>query len=303
MPYITARSSCSSSGGDPEARAVAGPGRGRAEEDQPVDALRHGRPGAAAVHRPRLPVPQPARRAASTSSRAGHVHAGRTSRSIVLTLTAGTAMVMWLGELITQRGIGNGMSILIFTSVISRLPSEGHAILQQGGTAKFVVILLHRPRDHRGGRLHGAGAAPHPRPVRQTGRRPADESGGSTYIPLKVNQAGVIPIIFATSVLYFPTLLRERRSTPRGSRTSSTNYVNNQKSLVYMVAAHAADRVLRVLLHGDPVRPGPDTADQIRKQGGFIPGIRPGPPTGELPELRARPHHACRGPCSWPPSR
>ena len=94
---------------------------------------------------------------------------------VILTFTAGTAMVMWLGELITQRGVGNGMSILIFTSVISRLPSEGHAILLQGGTGKFIVILSARPRDHRRGRLHGSGAAPDPHPVRQTGRRPAHD--------------------------------------------------------------------------------------------------------------------------------
>ena len=126
---------------------------------------------------------------------------------IVLTLTAGTALIMWLGELITQRGIGNGMSILIFASIISRLPAEGGAILKQGGGAKFVAILL-----------IGLGIivavvyieqAQRRIPVqyakRVVGRRMT--TGGSTYIPLKVNQAGVIPIIFASSVLYFPSLL------------------------------------------------------------------------------------------------
>ena len=152
---------------------------------------------------------------------------------MILTFTAGTAMVMWLGELITQRGIGNGMSILIFTSVISRLPSEGHAILLQGGTGKFVVILL------IGLAIivavvfmdQGQRRIPIQYAKRVVGRRMT--SGGSTYIPLKVNQAGVIPIIFATSVLYFPTLLA---SVIHASwfQNFVNNYVNNQRSLVYM---------------------------------------------------------------------
>jgi preprotein translocase subunit SecY len=137
---------------------------------------------------------------------------------IVLIMTAGTALIMWLGELITQRGVGNGMSILIFTSVISTLPFEGRVILEQGGTGKFVAIML------IGMAIvvaviyvdQGQRRVPIQYAKRVVGRKMT--SGGSTYLPLKVNQAGVIPIIFATSVLYFPALL--------------------------------------VLLHGDPVRPG-----------------------------------------------
>ena len=196
---------------------------------------------------------------------------------IVLTLTAGTALIMWLGELITQRGIGNGMSILIFSSIISRLPAEGGAILKQAGGPKFVAILL-----------IGLGIivavvyieqAQRRIPVqyakRVVGRRMT--TGGSTYIPLKVNQAGVIPIIFATSVLYFPTLLA---SVVHASwfQDFVTNYVNNQKSLVYMALLTLLIvffAYFYTAIQFDPVR----TADQIRKQGGFIPGIRPGPPT------------------------
>ena len=196
---------------------------------------------------------------------------------VILTFTAGTAMVMWLGELITQRGVGNGMSILIFTSVISRLPSEGHAILLQGGTAKFIVILLIGLgiivavvfMDQ------GQRRIPIQYAKRVVGRRMT--SGGSTYLPLKVNQAGVIPIIFATSVLYFPTLLA---SVIHASwfQNFVTNYVNNQKSLVYMAMLTLLIvffAYFYTAIQFDPVR----TADQIRKQGGFIPGIRPGPPT------------------------
>jgi preprotein translocase subunit SecY len=196
---------------------------------------------------------------------------------IILTFTAGTACVMWLGELITQRGVGNGMSILIFTSVISRLPAEGHGVLLQGGTGKFIVMLF------IGLAIivavvfmdQGQRRIPIQYAKRVVGRRMT--SGGSTYLPLKVNQAGVIPIIFATSVLYFPTLLA---SVYHASwfQTFVNNYVNNQKSIIYMAMLTLLIiffAYFYTAIQFDPVR----TADQIRKQGGFIPGIRPGPPT------------------------
>jgi preprotein translocase subunit SecY len=126
---------------------------------------------------------------------------------IVLTLTAGTALIMWMGEQITQRGIGNGMSILIFTSVISSLPAQGLAIYKAKGPVPFTIVLLI-------GILlivavvymeQGQRRIPVQYAKRVVGRRMT--SGGTTYIPLKVNQAGVIPIIFASSVLYFPSLI------------------------------------------------------------------------------------------------
>ncbi len=196
---------------------------------------------------------------------------------IILTFTAGTACVMWLGELITQRGIGNGMSILIFTSIISRLPAEGHGVLLQGGTGKFIVMLFIGLAIIVGVVFmdQGQRRIPIQYAKRVVGRRMT--SGGSTYLPLKVNQAGVIPIIFATSVLYFPTLLA---SVYHASwfQTFVNNYVNNQKSLVYMLLLTLLIiffAYFYTAIQFDPVR----TADQIRKQGGFIPGIRPGPPT------------------------
>jgi preprotein translocase subunit SecY len=196
---------------------------------------------------------------------------------IVMILTAGTALIMWMGELITQRGIGNGMSVLIFTSVISRLPSEGHAILLQSGTATFVAILL------IGLALivavvfieQGQRRIPVQYAKRVVGRRMT--TGGSTYIPLKVNQAGVIPIIFASSILYFPTLIGSIYHAEWFTGFVS-NYVTNTRSLVYMVI-YATLVVFFAYFYTAIAFNPVDTADSLRKNGGFIPGIRPGAPT------------------------
>ena len=198
---------------------------------------------------------------------------------IVLTMTAGTALIMWLGELITQRGVGNGMSILIFASVISTLPAEGGAILQTGGMGLFIPLLL------LGVVIivavvfidQGQRRIPIQFARRVVGRKMT--AGGSTYLPLKVNQAGVIPIIFATSVMYFPTLLASVISA-EWFQSFVNNYVNNPQSIVYM--AILASLIVffayfYTAIQFDPVR----QADNLRKQGGFIPGIRPGPPTAD----------------------
>jgi preprotein translocase subunit SecY len=198
---------------------------------------------------------------------------------IVLIMTAGTALIMWLGELITQRGVGNGMSILIFTSVISTMPFEGRVILEQGGTGKFVTILLiglaivvaviYVDQGQRRVQIQYA--------KRVVGRRMT--SGGSTYLPLKVNQAGVIPIIFATSVLYFPALLASVYHA-EWFQNLVRNHLQNQRSIVYMLMLAMLIiffSYFYTAIQFDPHR----TADNLRKNGGFIPGTRPGPPTAD----------------------
>ncbi len=197
---------------------------------------------------------------------------------IVLTLTAGTAMIMWLGELITQRGVGNGMSIIIFTSVIASLPGEGSAILRQGGPFKFSVILLiglgiivavvFMDQGQRKIPINYA--------KRIVGRKMT--TGGSTYLPLKVNQAGVIPIIFATSVMYMPVLLAS--IVPwQGFQTFVDTYLNaGNPTYVYMIVLASMIvffAYFYTAIQFDPTK----QADNLRKQGGFIPGIRPGGPT------------------------
>jgi len=195
---------------------------------------------------------------------------------IVLTLTAGTAFVMWLGELITQRGIGNGMSILIFSNVVAGIPAGGAAVWTQGGKLKFSVILLVTLAlivfvvfMEQGQRRIPVTFA-----KRVVGRRMY--GGSSTYIPLKVNQSGVIPIIFASSLLYIPVLLANilpftgfRSWVSNNIQPTSYLYVFGYGLLIFMFT------FFYVYVAFDPHQ----QADIIRKQGGYIPGIRPGPPT------------------------
>jgi preprotein translocase subunit SecY len=200
---------------------------------------------------------------------------------IVLTMTAGTVVVMWLGELITQRGIGQGMSILIFTNVVSTMPAGGTAIKDSAGWTKLIIVIIISiillgciVFIEQGQRRIPVTFA-----KRVVGRRMY--GGQSTYIPMKVNTGGVVPIIFANSVLYFPILISNVLPS-HGWGLTVQSWVNTHlaqpNNLVYiglygvMILGFA---YFYAALTFDPHQ----QADIIRKQGGYIPGIRPGAPT------------------------
>jgi preprotein translocase subunit SecY len=201
---------------------------------------------------------------------------------VIPTLVAGTAMLMWVGELISQRGISNGMSVIIFSSIVAGLPYSYYSILQ---SKKFIVfgllvivslaILAAVVRVELGQRRIPVQFA-----KRVVGRNMT--GGQSTYIPLKVNQAGVVPIIFASSVLLLPVLLSNVLGSAEGWRGSIASFVNdylvNSQNMVYIVGFFLLIVAFAYFYNSiafDPIR----QADQLRKQGGFIPGIRPGQQT------------------------
>jgi preprotein translocase subunit SecY len=196
---------------------------------------------------------------------------------VVLTLTAGTALLMWMGELITQRGIGNGMSLLIFTSVVSTLPFQFGAVRAEGGNVVFGILVILSIAILVGIVFveQGQRRIPVQFAKRVVGRRMY--GGQSTYIPLKVNQAGVIPIIFASSILYLPALLSNVVQS-QWLDDFVNNYVLNATNAVHLILYGlliVGFAYFYTAISFDPAK----QADTIRKQGGFIPGIRPGPQT------------------------
>ena len=213
---------------------------------------------------------------------------------IVLTWTAGTALVMWLGELITQRGIGNGMSIIIFAAVVSRLPYQLGAVFTQGSKLQFAVIIVMAIAMIVAIVIVESGQRRIPVQFakRVVGRRMY--GGQSTYIPLKVNQSGVIPVIFASSLLQFPSIIAS--VTPwKGVKTFIQNNLTGTSSITWTYIALYALMIVFFAYFYTAIAFNPaQQADIIRKQGGFIPGIRPGPPDGAVSRQGAEPHHAAR---------
>jgi preprotein translocase subunit SecY len=197
----------------------------------------------------------------------------------VLTLTAGTALIMWLGELITQRGVGNGMSILIFSAIVSTLPSEGANILRVNkgfifglvcflGLLIVVAVIFVEQAQRR---------IPVQYAKRMVGRRMY--GGQSTYIPLKVNQAGVIPIIFASSLLYIPVLLSSIVN-KEWLRDLVDRFASSGSHPLYIITYFLLIIGFAYFYNSIAFNPV-DTADNMKKYGGFIPGIRPGRQTAE----------------------
>ena len=198
---------------------------------------------------------------------------------IVLTFTAGTAFVMWLGELITQRGIGNGMSLLIFISIVSQIPSQFAVMRVSTSTITFIALLGIFAILIVGIVFidQGQRRIPIQFSKRVRGRRVL--GGQSTYIPLKVNTAGVIPVIFATSVLYFPVLVST--SLPWAAMRDFVNThigLAQGQSLIYvglLFTLVVFFTYFYTAIQFDPVK----QAEMIQRQGGFVPGIRPGSQT------------------------
>ncbi|MEV5594877.1 preprotein translocase subunit SecY [Streptomyces sp. NPDC052496] len=207
-----------------------------------------------------------------------------TTITMVITMTAGTAMVMWLGELVTDRGIGNGMSILMFVGIAAGFPGSLWQIKMSGkladgwieffsvivvGLAMVALVVFVEQAQRR---------IPVQYAKRMIGRR--SYGGTSTYIPLKVNQAGVIPVIFASSLLYIPALVAQFSGSKAGWATwIATNFTKGNHP-VYIVTYFLLIVFFAFFYVAISFNPE-EVADNMKKYGGFIPGIRAGRPTAE----------------------
>jgi preprotein translocase subunit SecY len=200
--------------------------------------------------------------------------AGRTLL-IVLTLTAGTTLLMWMGELITKRGVGNGISLLIFASILTSAPAGISAWYYGGVMEKLFFPLIALSIVAAVVFIQeGQRKIPIQYAKRMIGRRMT--AGGSTYMPLRVNMAGVIPIIFAAAILAFPPTIAQYFP-------QTQDFVNShftQGNLSYMLFEGFLIVIFTYFYTAVQFNPV-DQADQLRKHGGYIPGIRPGPPTAQ----------------------
>jgi preprotein translocase subunit SecY len=203
---------------------------------------------------------------------------------MVITMTAGTAVIMWLGELITDRGIGNGMSMLMFVSIAAGFPGSLWSIKKSGkiadgwgefavvialGLAMVALVVFVEQAQRR---------IPVQYAKRMIGRR--SYGGTSTYIPLKVNQAGVIPVIFASSLLYIPALIVQFTNSQSGwANWIRSNFVKGDHP--YYIITYFLLIVFFAFFYVAITFNPEEVADNMKKYGGFIPGIRAGRPTAE----------------------
>jgi preprotein translocase subunit SecY len=204
---------------------------------------------------------------------------------MVITMTAGTGLIMWMGELITERGIGNGMSLLIFTSIAAQFPVALFSIGVARGWDVFTIVLLiglvivvavvFVEQSQR--------RIPVQYAKRMVGRR--TYGGNNTYIPIKVNMAGVVPVIFASSLLYLPALIAQFNQPAAGEDPQPwvvwiTNYLTKGDHPLYMLLYFLL--IVGFTYFYVAITFNPDeVAENMKKYGGFIPGIRAGRPTAE----------------------
>jgi preprotein translocase subunit SecY len=204
---------------------------------------------------------------------------------MVITMTAGTGLIMWMGELITERGIGNGMSLLIFTSIAAKFPTALWAIEQAKSFEIFLMVILvgivimglvvYVEQSQR--------RIPVQYAKRMVGRR--TYGGNNTYIPIKVNMAGVVPVIFASSLLYLPALVAQFNTPSNGSAPAAwvswvqANLTSGDKPF-YMVLYFLLIIGFTYFYVAITFNPE-EVADNMKKYGGFIPGIRAGRPTAD----------------------
>ncbi|MFD4460642.1 preprotein translocase subunit SecY [Nocardia sp. NPDC058480] len=204
---------------------------------------------------------------------------------IVLVMTAGASLVMWFGEQITERGVGNGMSLLIFAGIAARIPIDGKNILDTRGGLVFglvcgavlaiIVAVIFVEQGQR--------RIPVQYAKRVVGRKMY--GGSSTYLPLKVNQAGVIPVIFASSLLYLPNLIAQLTGSSTATEPSwwqeaIQKYLVNPSNPVY-IAIYFGLIVFFTYFYVAITFNPEERADEMKKFGGFIPGYRPGKPTAD----------------------
>ena len=196
---------------------------------------------------------------------------------IVIALTAGCTLLMWFGELITQRGIGNGISLMIFASIVSGLPQGLSAwwtnpdqvfVVMMPFLALAVIVAIVFVQE-------GQRRIPVQYAKRVVGRKMT--SGGSTYLPLRVNMAGVIPVIFAASIMAFPPTIGQLLNTPAALDFAAFFSPSSWAYVVGEVFFIVIFTYFYTAVTFNPV----DQADNLKKYGGFIPGVRPGRPTAE----------------------